>query len=103
MELGLKDLLRGMWSGNWIQLVDHKNTGYRLEEGFSGTPIWDKNLSAVVGIAVAADKQRPEVKAAFMIPTELLLKAWDKLLKICTIDSRISSLIALLDPYFHRS
>ena len=84
----------------WIQLVDRQVTGYRLEEGFSGAPIWDKKIGAVVGIAVAADKGRSEVKAAFMIPTELLLKAWKKLLEICVVDSRIQSLITLLEPYF---
>ena len=76
------------------------NTQYSLKGGFSGTPIWDKNLGAVVGIAVSAEKLQPDVKAAFMIPTELLLKAWDKLLEVCSLDSRISSLIGLLEPYF---
>lgn len=99
---------RGVWAegvikryvdGNWIQLVGDQNTGYRLEEGFSGTPIWVKDLG-VVGIAVAADKLRPEVKAAFMIPTELLFQAWDRLLEVCSFDSRISSLISLLEPDF---
>lgn len=84
----------------WIQLTDRQVPGYRLEEGFSGTPIWDNTIRAVVGIAVAADKGRPEVKAAFMIPTELVLEAWEKLSKVCKIVEKIPSLIALLDPYF---
>lgn len=86
--------------GNWIQLVDNQSTGYRLEEGFSGTPIWDKNLGAVVGIAVAADKLRPEVKAAFMIPIESIFQVWDRLLEVYSFDSRISSLISLLESCF---
>jgi len=85
---------------NWIQLVDNQSTGYRLQEGFSGTPIWDQNLGAVVGIAIAADKLRPGVKAAFMIPTELLSQAWDRLFEVCSINSQVSSLISILDPYF---
>lgn len=89
---------RGVGDG-WVQL-DGLNIGYRLEEGFSGTPIWDKTIGSVVGMAVAADKLRPEVKAAFMIPTELLLRAWDRLSEIFYIDSRIQSLSILLKPYF---
>ena len=84
----------------WIQLFNPQVTGYRLEEGFSGTAIWDKTIGAVVGMAVAADKLRPDVKAAFMMPTELLLSAWDELSQICLVDSRISSLVTLLQPYF---
>lgn len=87
----------------WIQLNAHLVPGYRLEEGFSGTPIWDNNIEAVVGIAVAADKLRPEFKVAFMIPTELLVKAWDKLSEVAVINSRRQSLITLLEPYFQEA
>jgi hypothetical protein len=88
--------IQGYVSGNWIQLVDNQNTGYRLEEGFSGTPIWDKNLGTVVGIAVAADKLRPEARAAFMIPTELLRQTscqilglnWQEIRKIDNVIDR---------------
>lgn len=84
----------------WIQIEDTKSTGYRLEEGFSGTAIWDKRLGGVVGMAVAADKKRPEVKAAFLIPTHLLLTVWDQLPKICSIQRRKTELITLLQPYY---
>jgi SIR2-like domain/Trypsin-like peptidase domain len=56
----------------WIQMVDVTVAGYKVEPGFSGVPIWDKKLAGVVGIAVAAEKKREDVKAAFMIPTVLL-------------------------------
>ncbi|MDJ0568594.1 MAG: trypsin-like peptidase domain-containing protein [Pleurocapsa sp. MO_192.B19] len=88
----------------WIQLVgthvgiENKKV-YYLEEGFSGTPIWVKDLG-VVGMAVAVDNRRPEAEVAFMIPTELLLEAWDKLSEVGAIDSRIQLLITLLKPYF---
>lgn len=63
----------------WLQMVDVKVTGYQVEPGFSGAPVWDKNLAGVVGIAIAAEKRRENVKAAFLIPTEILRQAWTKL------------------------
>lgn len=63
-----------------VQVEDVKQTGYRLEPGFSGTPIWDKVLEGVVGIAVSADLNRPEIKAAFIIPADILVRTWSKLI-----------------------
>jgi energy-coupling factor transporter ATP-binding protein EcfA2 len=68
--------LRGRLANGWVQLEDVKQPGYRLEPGFSGAPVWDEQLQGVVGMAVAAEMNRPEVKAAFIIPTNLLLSAW---------------------------
>jgi WD40 repeat protein len=56
-----------------------KETGYRLEEGFSGAPVWDERLEGVAGMAVAAEKKRTEAKAAFIIPTSLLDRVWPTL------------------------
>ncbi|MCL2934721.1 MAG: serine protease [Trichodesmium sp. MAG_R03] len=82
-----------------IQIEGTKQTGLRLESGFSGTAIWDKNLQGVVGMAVQADQERPEAKVAFMIPTDLLLQVGD-LAKVCKIDGRIQGAIAILENYF---
>jgi hypothetical protein len=42
--------------------------GRPVEKGFSGAPIWDESLQAVVGMAIAAEKRRETVTAAFMTP-----------------------------------
>ncbi|MEH2145243.1 nSTAND1 domain-containing NTPase [Nostoc sp.] len=68
--------LRGKLANGWVQLEDFKQPGYRLEPGFSGAPIWDEELQGVAGMAVAAEMNRPETKAAFMIPTLVLITAW---------------------------
>lgn len=73
-------VLRGRTANGRIQIEDVKQPGYRLEPGFSGTPVWDKKLEGVVGIAVSADPKRPEAKVAFIIPTDILIKAWDQLI-----------------------
>ena len=71
--------LRDRIANGWVQVEGVAQTGYRLEPGFSGTPIWDKELQGVAGMAVSADPDRPEVKAAFIIPTDVLVKAWHEL------------------------
>ena len=83
-----------------IQIGDDKVTGLRLEPEFSGTAIWNEKLKAVVGMAVKQDKERPEAKVAFMIPTELLLNAWNGISEFCYVDRKLSELIALLESYF---
>jgi len=72
-------VLRDKQAKGWVQIEDIKVTGYRVEPGFSGAPIWDETLMDVVGMAVAAEKQREDVKAAFMIPADVLVNAWAEL------------------------
>ena len=82
-----------------IQIEDTKQTGLRLEPGFSGTAIWDEKLQGVVGMVVQVDQERPEAKVAFMIPTDLLLQVGD-LATVCRVDGRIQGAIAILENYF---
>ena len=63
----------------WFQLEDTKVTGYAIEAGFSGSPVWDEQLQGVVGMVVAADCKRETARVAFMIPTQILVKAWSYL------------------------
>ncbi|NEQ08611.1 MAG: trypsin-like peptidase domain-containing protein [Moorea sp. SIO4E2] len=63
----------------WFQLEDPKVTGYGIEAGFSGSPVWNEKLQGVVGMVVAADRKRETAKVAFMIPTQILVKAWSQL------------------------
>lgn len=62
-------------AAGWVQIEDVKSTGYFVVPGFSGTLVWDVDAGAVVGVVVGADA-RPEVRAAFMIPSPLLAHAW---------------------------
>ncbi|MFM9156757.1 MAG: trypsin-like peptidase domain-containing protein [Dolichospermum sp.] len=69
--------LRDIQATRWIQIEAIKVPGYQIEPGFSGSPVWDESLQGVVGMAVAAEKKREGVKAAFMIPTNVLVETWD--------------------------
>ena len=55
-----------------IQIEAIKVPGYQIELGFSGSPVWDKPLQGVVGMAAPAEKRREGVKAAFRMPTTVL-------------------------------
>ncbi len=65
-------VLREQQGAGWVQMEGLNAQGYAIEQGFSGAPVWDETLTAVVGMAVAADRQRTEAKAAFMMPTGIL-------------------------------
>ena len=52
---------------------------YPIERGFSGSPVWDEQLDGVAGMTVAIDSRRPEVRAAFIIPTTQLINACPEL------------------------
>lgn len=54
-----------------IQIEDTKVTGYRIQAGFSGGPVWDVNANGVVGMIVAAERDS-STKVAFLIPNDLI-------------------------------
>ena len=68
-------VLRAGQSDGWVQIEDTKQTGFFVAPGFSGGPVWDEMADGVIGMAVTADR-RSDVKAAFIIPTSTLVKAW---------------------------
>jgi hypothetical protein len=77
----------------WVQLEDDKVPGRAVTEGFSGAPIWDTTLKAVVGIAIAKDARAPAAKIAAMLPVTLLASYWPPLADL--LPSRLA-----LDPRF---
>ncbi len=84
---------------NKIQIQGQTVTGERLQSGFSGTAIWDKDLAGVIGMAVM-EHDNPDTKIAFFIPTDMLLKAFPLLSTVATIKGCIPEIIILLkDAY----
>ena len=92
--------IKGHIANNKIQIEDTKSTGYAVEAGFSGTAIWDEQLGGVVGMAVSADMEKSAAKSAFFIPTNVLLKAWNKLLDIAQIEGKIPEIISSIKCIF---
>jgi CHAT domain-containing protein/trypsin-like peptidase len=59
--------------------IGAEGSGAPIESGFSGSPVWDLDLGAVVGIITAQDRRpwvRGEAQTAWMIPAEVLAQAW---------------------------
>ncbi|MEV6775331.1 nSTAND1 domain-containing NTPase [Streptomyces syringium] len=77
----------GVWSrgrllarqaGGWLQLEDTRTTGFPVARGFSGAPVHDLRLEAVVGMVVAVET-RAERRTGYALPTSALLDAWPEL------------------------
>ncbi|AOY79842.1 serine protease [Moorena producens JHB] len=75
-------VLRDKNAKGWLQIEDIKEPGYQIERGFSGAPVWDGQLAGVVGMAVAAERGRKNVKAGFLVPTQVLNQFWSELLQL---------------------
>ena len=46
-------VLRDQNAQDWLHIEDMKTNGFGVKPGFSGGPVWDENLNAVVGMVVA--------------------------------------------------
>lgn len=84
-----KGELRDEVGNGQVQMIVTERSDYYVEGGFSGAPVWVDSLNGVGGIMVAAEPAQSEkrefVKAAFMIPVEVLSKSW------CDLKSCIKS------------
>jgi len=72
----------GAAGAEWIQLQSESTAGYTLEAGFSGSPVWDINLGAVIGIVVTRDRPRGgsgDPRTGYAIPAEVLQRYWPRL------------------------
>ena len=70
--------LRDRLSNGWLQVEDTKSPGRSIEPGFSGGPVEDRASGRVVGMVVACTAERRD-KVAFVIPGDILARAWPAL------------------------
>jgi tetratricopeptide (TPR) repeat protein len=69
-------ILRDTQAEGWLQIEDDKQTGRRVQPGYSGAPIWvEDDLHGVVGMVVAADRE-PGDRVAYAIPAPLLAEVF---------------------------
>jgi WD40 repeat protein len=59
----------------WLQIEHERQTGRRVQPGYSGAPVWVQSVQGVIGMVVAAD-QRPADRVAYVIPTHALVEGW---------------------------
>ncbi|WP_159050524.1 nSTAND1 domain-containing NTPase [Streptomyces cellostaticus] len=82
-------VLRARQANGWVQ-ADLAGGGYRVSRGFSGSPVWDEQLGAVVGMMALAEEGEPP--ASYLIPTAGLLDAWPGLRRLALPPSPFRSL-----------
>ncbi|WP_327389382.1 serine protease [Streptomyces microflavus] len=64
---------RGPTGEGWVQLSRDDGEGMYVRRGFSGSPVWDDELGAAVGMMVAAEPVR-EAQQAFALRTRTLVR-----------------------------
>ncbi|MEU7482758.1 trypsin-like peptidase domain-containing protein [Streptomyces sp. NPDC042319] len=69
--------LRAGTAEGWVQFSQGDAHGTPIERGFSGAPVWDEELGAVVGMVVRSQLSGP--RQSFLIPTGALLAAFPDL------------------------
>jgi vWA-MoxR associated protein C-terminal domain/Trypsin-like peptidase domain/vWA-MoxR associated protein middle region (VMAP-M) 1 len=93
----VEGVLKQRQAAQWVQMEDIKAQGYAIEPGFSGAPVWDETLGGVVGMVVAAEDEREEAKAAFMIPSTVLGQAWKGLAYVTLLDILTPHTASIID------
>ncbi|MFI1225585.1 MULTISPECIES: trypsin-like peptidase domain-containing protein [unclassified Streptomyces] len=75
-ELGVvwhRGELSGKSSGDWIQLSRADSRTTHITGGYSGSPVWDEQRGAAVGIVVAAQRKRDDTQQSFAISVKAAL------------------------------
>ncbi|MFJ8704286.1 nSTAND1 domain-containing NTPase [Streptomyces ardesiacus] len=85
-------VLRGPQADGQVQ-IDRVGAGYRVTPGFSGSPVWSRDLGVVVGMTVRAERGEPAV--GFMIPVRQLIASWRPLRAL----ARPASPFRSLEPF----
>ena len=63
-------------TNGWIQMEGNHNASYFIKGGFSGAPVYDVELQGVVGMVATAFASK-NIRIAQMIPSTVLLQAWE--------------------------
>lgn len=96
----VKGNLRGPISDfGWFQVdVDPKST-FSVDNGFSGTPLWDDKVCGVVGMVVARPRS-PRFRAGWCIPVGQLQEFWPQLLEFRKMESQRGPFLPPLPKVF---
>ncbi len=94
-------VLRARQANGWVQ-ADLAASGYRVSAGFSGGPVWDDELSGVIGMMAVAEAG--ETPVSYLIPTSGLQLAWPQLRDLASPPSPFRGLrpfVAAESSIFH--
>lgn len=71
--------LRGSDTIGSLHLVGEAQSGLRISPGFSGSPVWDSRLEAVVGITSRAAVGRGAPPSAYCLSAATIVEAWPEI------------------------
>ncbi|MFC0602491.1 tetratricopeptide repeat protein [Streptomyces palmae] len=70
----------GHAGSEWLQVEASPHSGWALERGFSGSPVWDMTSQGVIGVLVARDSvKKVDRRTAYAIRVETLVRYWPAL------------------------
>ncbi|WP_308404954.1 trypsin-like peptidase domain-containing protein [Streptomyces sp. 35G-GA-8] len=99
-------VLGGPTEEGWRQLSRTDDTRPYIEEGFSGSPVWDSHSRAVVGLVAVTQRGANEAQQTFVIRASTVLRLIPELEKIVEPPSPFRSLKTFqesdADVYFGR-
>jgi WD40 repeat protein/3',5'-cyclic AMP phosphodiesterase CpdA len=72
--------VRGQIGGRHLQLDSHPDNALRIQPGFSGSPVYDRSTSRVVGLLTTAPPAASGARDSYAITADRLRLAWPEVL-----------------------
>lgn len=105
-ETWFRGRLSGATSEGWLQLSRADGMSAHIRRGFSGSPVWDDELGAVVGLMVAAQPEQ-DAQQGYVLRTRAIVREIPELARVVRPPSPFPGLEAFqetdADAYFGRS
>ncbi|WP_320064129.1 trypsin-like peptidase domain-containing protein [Micromonospora sp. RTGN7] len=83
----------GAVATGWVEILSDGRRPSTLEKGFSGSPVWDTELDAVIGMVVQKALGAPP-RIGYLLPTDRLLPVWPELARVAEGESPFRGLRA---------
>jgi hypothetical protein len=60
-----------------MKLESIKVLGYPIEDGFSGSPVWDESLGGVVGMIINQEGEQYKYNSLSVVSAKVITQVWD--------------------------
>jgi hypothetical protein len=74
-------VIRGLQADGLLQVESNVDAAYFIQGGFSGSPVWDDDLSGWIGIVNQADFLS-ERRGATVVPASVLYQCWPEVVRL---------------------
>ncbi|MFI7072909.1 nSTAND1 domain-containing NTPase [Micromonospora sediminicola] len=96
----------GSVATGWVEILSDDRRPSTLDRGFSGSPVWDTEVDAVVGMVVRKVTGAPP-RIGYLVPTDRILPVWPELARSAESDNPYRGLRAFgeqdADLFFGRT